>query len=126
MTNTSTNTSIALHQGAQLIIQQFHPKHRLSVNDVCPVLGLSRDGFYKRLRMGKLSLKIRKDEYGKLFVLLSDLISYFYPEVVEFDSSVTAITAMPSGIEKRKVGRPRGSKNKTKSAPQAVKEGGAK
>ena len=120
MTNTSTNTSIALHQGAQLLIQQFHPKFRLSVNDVCPVLGLSRDGFYKRLRMGKLSLKIRKDEYGKLFVLLSDLISYFYPEI-DSNSSVTAITAMPSGIEKRKAGRPRGSKNKT-----SKQEGGAK
>ncbi len=119
--SSSSSLSSSLPSGAQLLIQQFHPKHRLSVNDVCSVMGLSRDGFYKRLRMGKLSLKIRKDEYGKLFVLLSDLISYFYPEV-EFDSSVTAITAMPSGIEKRKVGRPRGSKNK-KAAPQ---EGGAK
>lgn len=118
---TNTSTSLALHQGIQLLVRQFHPKHKLSVNDVCPVLGLSRDGFYKRIRTGKLSLKVRKDELGKLFILLSDLIDYLFPEI----SISESLTAMPSGIppiEKKKVGRPRGSKNK-KAAPQ---EGGAK
>lgn len=76
--------------GALLLAQQFQPKYKLTIQDVCPVLGLSRDGFYKRLRMGKLSLKIRNDEYGKKFILLSDLIAYLFPEIAD------SLTAMPS------------------------------
>ncbi len=106
--------------GALLLAQQFHPRHKLSVPDVSPVLGLSRDGFYKRLRMGKLSLRIRQDECGKKFILLSDLIAYLFPEISE------SMTALPSGmpeplVEKRKRGRPPGSGNKPKDPSQ---EGG--
>lgn len=103
--------------GAIFLAEQFLPRHRLSVPDVCPVLGLSRDGFYKRLRTGKLNLKIRQDECGKKWILLSDLISYLYPEISE------AMTAMPSEAlipsqEKKKRGRP--------PKPKAPVEGGAK
>ncbi len=112
----------SLPQGALLLAQQFFPKHRLSVPDVCPVLGLSRDGFYKRLRMGRLNLRIRQDECGKKWILLSDLISYLYPEVA------VAMTALPSEIipsqEKKKRGRPPGSGNKPKAASQ--QKGGAR
>lgn len=114
---------LPLPPGALLLAQQFQPKHKLSIQDVCPVLDLTRDGFYKRLRMGKLSLKIRNDEYGKKFILLSDLIAYLFPEIAE------SLTAMPSGMpeplaDKRKRGRPLGSGNKPKvSAP--AQEGGA-
>ena len=102
----------SLPQGALLLAQQFFPNHRLSVQDVCPVLGLSRDGFYKRLRMGRLNLKIGHDECGKKWILLSDLISYLYPEISE------SLTALPSEIipsqEKKKRGRPPGTGNKPK------------
>ncbi len=118
--------SLPLPPGALLLAQQFQPKHKLSIQDVCPVLDLSRDGFYKRLRNGKLSLKIRKDEYGKKFILLSDLIAYLFPEV--FDS----LTAFPSGKTetlptqgKRGRGRPPGAGNKPKAGSPG-QEGGEK
>ncbi len=107
--NSNSTFPIPLPPGALLLAQQFLPKHKLSIQAVCPVLDLSRDGFYKRLRNGKLDLKISKDEYGKQFVRLSDLIVYFYPEVSE---SLTAMPSEPSREEKRKRGRPPGSGNK--------------
>ena len=118
----NTNSTLPLPPGALLLAQQFQPKHRLTIQDVCPVLGLSRDGLYKRLRMGKLNLKIRNDEYGKKFILLSDLISYLFPEISD------SLTAMPSGTpelpfakEKSRPGRPPGSQNK----PKVPGQGGA-
>ncbi len=116
-----TNTILPLPPGALLLAQQFQPKHKLSIQDVCPVLDLTRDGFYKRLRMGKLGLKIRNDEYGKKFILLSDLIAYLFPEIAE------SLTAMPSEAlltppAKRGKGRPPGSGNK----PKPPIQGGAK
>lgn len=107
---------LPLPPGAVLLAQQFLPKHKLSIQDVCPVLDLTRDGFYKRLRNGKLSLKIRKDEYGKQFILLADLIAYFFPEISD------SVTALPSGtpeppVKKEKIGPGR---------PRKSEEGGAR
>lgn len=108
------STTGHLPPGALLLAQQFQPKHRLSITDVCPVLGLSRDGLYKRIRTGKIALRIRKDELGRQFVLLFDLIAYLFPEVSD------SLTALPSGTleppaNKRKRGRPPGSGNKPKT-----------
>lgn len=97
----------SLPQGALLLAQQFFPKHRLSVPDVCPVLGLSRDGFYKRLRTGKLNLRIRQDECGKKWILLSDLISYLYPEQIQAHPVLSSPSGTTSTVLKRKPGRPR-------------------
>ena len=113
-----SNPSLPL--GAILLAQQFHPRHKLSIPDVCPVLGLSRDGLYKRIRTGTIGLRIRKDELGKQWVLLSDLISYLFPET-------ESMTAMPSGmpeitVEKRKRGRPR----KAVTSNSDYQEGGAR
>ena len=109
--------------GAILLARQFYPKHRLSISDACPVLGLSRDGLYKRIRTGTINLKIRKDEFGRQWILLADLIAYLFPEI--------AVT-MPSGMTeplptqgKRGRGRPPGSYNKPKAVPLHEDEGGA-
>lgn len=97
----------SLPPGALLLAQQFHPKHRLSIPDVCPVLGLSRDGLYKRIRTGTINLKIRRDELGKQWVLLSDLIAYLFPETAMPSEMPSELTETP--VEKRKRGRPRKS-----------------
>lgn len=100
---TKLNLDLNLPTGAILLAHQFLPKYKLSVSDVCPVLNMSRDGLYKRIRNKNISLKISKDELGRNYISLFDLISYLFPETS---------TAMPSGIsqlpmEKRKRGRPR-------------------
>ena len=111
--------NITFPPGAILLAQQFHPRHKLSIPDVSPVLGMSRDGLYKRIRTGKIGLKVRRDELGKQWILLSDLIAYLFPEI----SDSISMTAMPSEAlfpsqEKRKRCRPPGSNNKPKiSAP---------
>lgn len=107
---------LPLPPGALLLARQFYPKHRLSISDACPVLGLSRDGLYKRIRTGTINLKIRKDEFGRQWILLADLIAYLFPEIAE--SALPS--GLPSGIsepptDKRKRGRPPGAGNKPKA-----------
>ena len=102
---------------ARLIAQQFLPKVQLGVQDVCPVLGMSRDGLYKRLKNGTISLKVNKNELGRNCISLFDLIEYLCPGAIS-----ASVTAMPSGIQqitenKRKRGRPR--KDETLGAPRA-------
>ena len=122
MATQSNPPFLPLPPGAILLARQFYPKHRLSISDACPVLGLSRDGLYKRIRTGTINLKIRKDEFGRQWILLADLIAYLFPEIAD------SLTALPSGTSelpatqgKRGRGRPPGSYNKPKP-PQ----GGAK
>ena len=117
------NSNTHLPPGALLLAQQFHPRHKLSIPDVSPVLGMSRDGLYKRIRTGTIGLRIRRDELGKQWILLSDLIIYLFPEISELPSG------LPSGmpeitVEKRKRGRPPGSGHKPKALP-LLQEGGA-
>lgn len=103
--NSAPKINLDLHPGAILLAHQFLPKYKLSVSDVCPVLGMSRDGLYKRIRNKNISLKISKDELGRTFILLTDLIVYLFPESPSPTAMPSKISQLP--IKKRKRGRPR-------------------
>ncbi len=68
---------------------------------------MSRDRVYKRIRSGRLHLRIGRDEANRPIILLEDVISYL------FQTNILP-PSIPSLVEKRKPGRPRGSKNKPK------------
>lgn len=93
---------------ARIVAQQFLPRIQLGVQDVCPVLGMSRDGLYKRLKNGTISLKVNKNELGRNCISLFDLIEYLCPGAIS--ASVTAMPSesaqVPAPQEKRR-GRPR-------------------
>lgn len=103
--------------GAELLFKQFLPKHRLTIPEIAPLLGIKKDALWKRLREGKCDLKIRQDEHGTCYVTLTDLACYLYPD----DMSFFPPDAPPPRTGR---GRPRGSKNKPKA--KAPVEGGAK
>jgi hypothetical protein len=94
--------------GHELLFQQFQPRHKLSIQDVCPVLGIKKDALWKRIREGKCDLRIRKDEYGQNYVTLADLARYLYPD--EFESfSAPDAPPIPEKNYKPGPGRPRKS-----------------
>lgn len=90
--------------GPALIRKFFFPRQRLKLSDLPQVLGLSRDRIYLRIKNGQFDLKIRKDEVGRPFILLEDLIAYLFPEEKK---DVTPVTPVSPETQKRPVGRPR-------------------
>lgn len=106
-----------LLNGTELLFKQFLPRHRLTIPEIAPLLGIKKDALWKRLREGKCDLKIRQDEHGTCYVTLTDLAKYLYPD----ENDMSFFPPLPSPHRPGR-GRPRGSKNK-KAAPQ---EGGAK
>ncbi len=104
--------------GPELLFKQFLPRHRLNIPEICPVLGIGKDALWKRIREGKCDLHFQKDEHGKIFVTISDLARYLYPDDMSF---------FPPAQVSPGRGRPRGSKNKPKGGPTGKgKEGGAR
>lgn len=75
----SDNTEYFNLSGPAAIRQLFFPKQRLRITDVAPVIGICRARIYRRMKAGQLDLRIQKDEAGSPFVLLDDLVEYFYP-----------------------------------------------
>lgn len=82
-----------------LLRKHFFPRQRLRITEVAPIVGLSRDRLYKRIKANRLNLKIQYDEAGLPFVTVEDLISYLYPAHPSQPS--------PSSDPIRKRGRPR-------------------
>ena len=78
----------------------FFPRQVLRLNETAQCLGLSYAHFFRRHQAGTLDLKIRKNEIGERYVLLSDLISYLFPE-----EGSNSKPAPPT--KKAKRGRPR-------------------
>lgn len=100
------NTTIRLSaqdfsaSGPALIRKFFFPRQRLRISDLPQILGLSRDRLHRRIKSGQLDLRIQKDEAGRPFVRVEDLISYLFPEE-------ESVTPMSPETPKRPVGRPR-------------------
>ena len=85
--------------GPDALRAHFAPRQILRLNESAECLGMSYSHFFRRLQVGTLDLRIRKNEVGERFVLLDDLISYIFPSE-EFPSS-------PLPTKKSKPGRPR-------------------
>ena len=79
----------------------FHPRQRVGLIAAGKVLGISYPQLHRRIQQGKLALKVRKDEFGQMFVTVDDLVDYLYPPN-DFES-------LPSQPAKKKVGHPRKS-----------------
>ena len=60
--------------GPQSIRARFWPKQILNIPDVAFVVGLTREGLYKQIRLGQCSLLIHKSGSGLMKVRLDDLI----------------------------------------------------
>lgn len=86
--------------GRARIRAMFHPKQRIGLIAAGTAIGVSYSRLFRRLQEGKLDLKVRKDEYGQMYVTVEDLAVYLYP-----DETGTTTQAPPK--DKRKVGRPR-------------------
>ena len=85
--------------GPARIRAMFHPRQRVGLIAAGKVLGISYCQLHRRIQQGKLALKVRKDEFGQMFVTVDDLADYIYPPN---DSE-----SLPSPPAKKKVGHPR-------------------
>jgi hypothetical protein len=93
--------------GPASIRQFFFPKQRLHITDVAPFIGICRARLYKRVKDGKLNLRIQHDESGLPFITLDDLVEYLYPS----DPSLvpTPPPVHKNNFKKAGPGRPRKS-----------------
>lgn len=65
--------------GPASIRRFFFPRQRLHITDVAPFIGICRARLYKRVKDGKLNLRIQYDESSNPFITLDDLVEYLYP-----------------------------------------------
>ncbi|MHB8544886.1 MAG: hypothetical protein ACYC9S_12930 [Leptospirales bacterium] len=89
--------------GPARIRAMFHPRQRIGLIAAGKVIGLSYSRLFRRLKEGTITLKVRKDEFGQMFILIDDLCDYIFPP---------AEAASPSSTTPRKPGRPRLSTRK--------------
>jgi hypothetical protein len=66
--------------GPARIRAMFHPRQRVGLIAAGKVLGISYCQLHRRIQQGKLALKVRKDEFGQMFVTVDDLAAYLYPD----------------------------------------------
>jgi hypothetical protein len=65
--------------GPSRIRAMFSPAHRVSLHQAGKPIGLSYSRLYRRIKEGTINLKVQKDELGRMFISIEDLISYLYP-----------------------------------------------
>lgn len=110
--------------GPEALRAFFFPRQTVQIQEAARIIGVGREAMYRRDR--GIQFKKRPGN-GRQFILLDDLISYLFPssqsENPEQDTSPEKDCTNGVAEEKKKPGRPRGSKNKP-SAPQ--KNGGVR
>ena len=87
--------------GPARIRAMFHTRQRVGLIAAGKVLGISYPQLHRRIQQGKLALKVRKDEFGQMFVTVDDLVDYLYPP-----NDSESLLSQPV---KKKVGHPRNS-----------------
>ena len=92
--------------GRARIRAMFHPRQRVGLIAAGKVLGLSYPQLNRRIHQGKLDLRIHRDEYGQMYVLVDDLAAYLFPS--DNDSSQFPLPSFPS-VSTKRPGRPRRS-----------------
>ena len=104
--------------GPEALRAYFFPRQVLQIQETARILGIRREALYKRLWRGDESLKIRKFPSGRQYILLEDLISYLFDSETsknkELESLSSANCTHSVLEERKKPGRPRGSKNKVR------------
>ncbi|WP_438356314.1 hypothetical protein [Leptospirillum ferriphilum] len=89
--------------GRARIRAMVHPRQRVGLIEAGKILGKSYPQLHRRIQQGKLSLRIRKDEFGQMFVTVDDLAAYLYPDE---QSSQSHLPSSPS-VSPKRPGRPR-------------------
>lgn len=88
--------------GRARIRAMIHPRQRVGLIEAGKVIGLSYPQLHRRHTTGKLDLKVRKDEFGQMFVTIDDLAAYLYPDNPEIASPTSLLPT-----QKTKSRRPR-------------------
>ena len=91
--------------GPARIRAMFHPRQRIGLIDAGKLIGVSYSRLFRRIQEGKLDLKVRKDEYGQMYVTIDDLAAYLFPD----DEQSQACHPSPSSVSTKRPGRPRKS-----------------
>ena len=104
MDNMKSTTQEDLYElsGRARIRAFFHPLQKVGLLAAGPILGLSYPQLHRRIRQGKLNLRILKDEFGQMFVTVDDLAAYLFPD----ESGQTPLPSSPS-VSTKRPGRPR-------------------
>ena len=97
----NTNTDLLELSGRARIRAMIHPRQRVGLIEAGKVIGLSYAQLHRRLTTGKLDLKVRKDEFGQMYVNIDDLADYLYPD------EGSQCSESPMTKAKRGPGRPR-------------------
>ena len=107
--------------GPEALRAFFFPRQILQIQEAARNIGISREALYKRQWRGDHALKIRKPSgKGRQFIILEDLIAFLYPQKTDKKIDLPAISSLnyTNGVMgEKKLGRPRGSKNKVKKDP---------
>ncbi|MHB1758355.1 MAG: hypothetical protein ACYCT9_12765 [Leptospirillum sp.] len=98
------NTDLLELSGRARIRAMFHPRQKVGLIGAGKVIGTSYAQLHRRIKQGKLTLKIRKDEFGQMYVNVDDLASYLYPDEPKEGSKSSE---SPMTTPQRKPGRPR-------------------
>lgn len=108
MSKTSFSPELFNLSGPSAIRQFFFPRQRLHITDIAPFIGICRARIYKRIKDGKLNLRIQYDESGLPFIILEDLVEYLYPSSPS-QAPATPPAHKPNNFKKAGPGRPRKS-----------------
>ncbi len=65
--------------GPARIWAMFDPAHKISLAQAGGPLQLTYNRLYKRIKEGTIGLVVRKDEQGRMFINVADLVDYLYP-----------------------------------------------
>ena len=91
--------------GPARIRASFGQAHKISLVQAGGPLDLTYSRLFRRVKEGTIALKVRKDEQGRMFVLVEDLITYLYGS----DSKDSVSESKTPTTTKRGPGRPRKS-----------------
>ena len=89
--------------GRARIRAMFYPRQRVGLIEAGKVLGKSYPQLHRRIQQGKLALRVQKDEYGQMFVIVDDLAAYLYPDEQSRQPSLPS----SSSVSPKRPGRPR-------------------
>lgn len=93
--------------GPNRIWAMFDPLHKVSLAKCAPVLGVSYSRLFRREKEGTLGLRVQKDELGRMFVAVQDLVEYLYPSNTSDPISDTP-SQRPAKTRKRQQTKSRG------------------
>lgn len=103
--------------GPEALRSYFFPRQTVQIQEAARIIGVGRESMYRGSASG---LRFSRRPCGRQFILLDDLIAYLFPSSQPENPEITKTSPENCTIgvtEKKKPGRPRGSKNKPAVSP---------